>query len=99
MKHKSKDRKRRNNFPGPVAAHASGTPPDFDEFERRAERHAARHEELRYRLASECRVHILFNGIVTQHALKKLISYLEMSITDFPKDSDESPTQANSTNP
>lgn len=98
MKHKSKDRKWRNNFPRP-AARASGTPPDFDEFERRAERHAARHEELRYRLAPDCKVHILFNGIATQQALKKLISYIEMTISDFPKDSDESPTQANNANP
>lgn len=66
----------------PIAA------PDFEEFERREERRAARHEELRYRLAPDCRVYIQFNGITTQEALRKLISYIEMALVDFPKDAD-----------
>jgi hypothetical protein len=65
----------------------------FDEIQRQAERHAARHEELRYRIASDCKVHIQFNGIATQDALRKLITYLEMSVGDFPKDTDSSPIQ------
>jgi hypothetical protein len=91
MSHKSKERKARESFPAPARA---GTPPDFEDFERRAERHAARHEELRYRLAPDCKVHIQFNGIATQEALRKLIRYLEMGIDDFPKNVDDSPTNS-----
>ena len=65
----------------------------FDEFERRA----ARHEELRFRIAPDCKVLLSFNGIVTQSAIRKLISYLELSIGDFPKDNDSSSPQLDHT--
>jgi hypothetical protein len=86
MSHKSKKQKgprvyAPQAYPGPA--------PDFADFERRA----ARHEELRYRIAPDCKVHIQFNGIATQEAIKKLINYLEMGISDFPKDTDNSSTQ------
>lgn len=70
-----------------------GPPPDFDAIERRAARHAARHEELRYRIAPDCKVHIQFDGMATQEAITKLINYLELGIGDFPKNADDSPTQ------
>jgi hypothetical protein len=44
-------------------------------------------------MAPDCKVHIQFNGIATQEALKKLINYIEMSIDDFPKSADNSPTR------
>jgi hypothetical protein len=53
----------------------------------------ARHEELRFRIASDCKVSIQFNGLVTQSALRKLINYLELSVADFPGDADPSPAQ------
>ena len=34
-----------------------------------------------------------FNGIATQEAIRKLINYLEMGISDFPKNPDDSPIQ------
>lgn len=58
-----------------------------------ADRFFARHEELRFRIASNCKVQIQFNGKVTQSAIKKLIDYLEMSVGEFPKDDDVSPVQ------
>ena len=93
MSHKSK--KRNAKFFGGWNAPRvmQGPPPDFDEFERREERRAARHEELRYRIAPDCKVHIQFNGIATQEALRKLIDYIEMALVDFPKDAANSPTQ------
>jgi len=92
MSHKTK--KRKANFVGVgPARRVVNDSRDFDEFERRAERHAARHEELRYRLTPDCKVHLQFNGIATQEALRKLIAYLEMGIADFPKNSDKSQTQ------
>jgi len=69
----------------------AAAPADFDEFERRAERRAARHEELRYRIAPDCKVHIIFDGIATQDALRKLISYIQMGIDNFPNDANNSP--------
>jgi len=38
-------------------------------------------------------MHIQFNGIATQEAIRKLMSYLEMGIADFPENADVSPTQ------
>jgi hypothetical protein len=49
------------------------------------ERRQARSEELRYRIAPDCKVHIQFDGIATQNAIRKLIAYLQMSIEDFPE--------------
>ena len=66
---------------------------DHAEFERELERRAARHEELRYRIAPDCKVHIQFNGIATQGAIKKMISYLEMGIGDFPRNAEDSATR------
>lgn len=101
MSHKSKKRKSElfafpPVFP-PAARAIRGTPPDFDELQRRAERNAARHEELRYRIAPDCKVHIQFNGIPTQEALRKLINYLEMGIADFPMNPDDLPTNEKET--
>jgi hypothetical protein len=53
----------------------------------------AMHEELKFRIGSDCKVLIQFNGIVTQSAIRKLITYLEMALVDFPKNSDKSATQ------
>jgi len=93
MSHKSKKRKAKFSAMPVASRIVQGTPPDFDEFERRAARHAARNEELRYRIAPDCKVHIQFNGIATQDALRKLINYLEMGLGDFPRNADDSPTQ------
>ena len=68
-------------------------PVDFDEFERKNALREARHEELRYRIAPDCKAHIQFKGIATQDAIRKLISHLEMGIADFPKNVDDSATQ------
>lgn len=65
---------------------------DFDEFERKNALREARHEELRYRIAPDCKVHITFKGIATQDAIRKLINYLEIGIGDFPKNADNSAT-------
>jgi hypothetical protein len=62
------------------------------DFHREFERRQARSEELRYRIAPDCKVHIQFNGIATQDAIRKLIAYLQMSIQDFPQNVEESPT-------
>ena len=67
--------------------------PDFNELQRQAELRAARHEELRYRIAPGCKVHIQFDGIATREAIRKLIYYLEMGIGDFPETPDFPPTQ------
>src|SRR5260370_471799 len=49
----------------------------------------AMHEELRLRIASDCKVLIQFKGIATQSAIRKLITYLEMdkdlTIGRYPK--------------
>jgi hypothetical protein len=66
---------------------------DFDEFERKNALREARHEELRYRIAPDCKVHITFRGIATQDAIRKLIDYLEMGIGDFPQNADNSAAQ------
>ena len=63
--------------------------PDFFDFDHVA----GRNEELRYRLAPGCKVHVRFTGIATQAAIRKLISYLELGISDFPRDTDHSSTQ------
>jgi hypothetical protein len=60
--------------------------PDFNLF-------LAMHEELRIRIASDCKVLIQFKGIVTQLAIRKLITYLEMALVDFPKNAEEPATQ------
>jgi hypothetical protein len=70
-----------------------GPAPDFDAIQRQAERRAARNEELRYRIAPDCKVHIQFNGIATQEAIRKLIHYLEIGIGDFPLTADDPTTQ------
>ena len=49
-------------------------------------------EELQLRLAYNCKVFIQFKGIATQSAIRKLITYLEMALVDFPEDSDKSAT-------
>src|SRR6266436_8518978 len=83
MSHKSKKHK----GPRVYAPQAYPVPSShFDEIQRQAERHAAQHEELRYRIAPDCKVHLQFNGLATQEAIKKLINYLEMGISDFPED-------------
>ena len=92
MSHKKKKYKDGICFPAPRAMRVAAAP-DFDEFERQAERRAARHEELRYRIGPDCRVHIQFNGIATQEALRKLMNYIEMGISDFPKTADNLPRQ------
>lgn len=70
-----------------------GPAPDFDEIQRQFERRLARHEELRYRIAPDCRVQIQFNGIATQEAIRKLIHYLEIGIGDFPDTAYDSSTE------
>jgi len=87
MSQKSKKQKLRlHQVPVPMVE--LGTPPSFLEFERLG----SRHEELRYRLAPDCKVHIQFNGVATQDAISKLIKYLELGISDFPKDTGNSST-------
>jgi hypothetical protein len=97
MGQKSKKRKAPTvPHPSPPVAYggwtsvAPGPIPDFAEIERQAARREARREELRYRLAPDCKVHIQFNGIATQGAIRKLISYLEMAIGDFPENGGDS---------
>lgn len=91
MSHKSK--KRKAQLISPVSASRNLVPVDFREFERQAERRAARHEELRYRIAPDCKVHIIFDGIATQEALRKLMDYIEMGIDNFPVSANNSPIQ------
>ena len=96
MSHKSKKHRRFLVSPGPPRpAKPSRVPVDFDldEFERKNALREARHEELRYRIAPDCKVHIQFKGIATQDAIRKLIGYLEMGMADFPKNVDDSATQ------
>lgn len=95
MSHKSKKKKPKFFGLGVAPMAVPGPSPGFDylEFERRNERQAARHEELRYRIAPDCKVHIRFDGIATQEAIKKLMHYLEMGIGDFPENADDSQTQ------
>ena len=75
----------RGSFPSPLPP-GMAPYPDFDLF-------LAMHEELKFRIASDCNVHIQFKGIATQAAVRKLINYLEMVLVDFPKNKDSSPTQ------
>jgi len=60
--------------------------PDFERWMRR-------HEELKFRLGRDCKAHVTFEGAITQAAIKRLIDYLEMSISDFPETIDDSPMQ------
>lgn len=41
-------------------------------------------EYLQYRISDDCKARILFEGTVTQEAVRKLIAYLELGIDDFP---------------
>ena len=98
MSHKSKKRKAKDYSSIPGYAHSialparAPMPAEFYEIQRQAELRAARHEELRYRIAPECKVHIQFDGIATKEAIRKLIHYLKMGIDDFPE-TDVPPTQ------
>jgi hypothetical protein len=60
--------------------------PDFERWMRR-------HEELKFRLGRDCKAHITLEGAITQASIKRLIDYLEMTISDFPEKIDVSPTQ------
>jgi len=53
-----------------------------------------RREELQFRIATDCKAHILLEGNVTQEAIRKLITYLEMSLKDFAEEVKDSTTQA-----
>ena len=79
-KHKKKRAKPYEPFFAPLP----GGPPPAD-FYREIERRQARSEEMRYRIDPDCKVHIQFDGIATQNAIRKLIAYLQMSIEDFPE--------------
>lgn len=84
--------KRTTNPLDPMAAVAHISPISAMAFEgdhyREFERRQARSEELRYRIAPDCKVHIQFNGIATKDAIRKLIAYLQMSIEDFPQNAE-----------
>lgn len=41
-------------------------------------------ETLQYRISGDSRVRLLFDGMVTQEAIEKLISYLQLGKDDFP---------------
>ena len=83
MSHKSKKLRRRKSYdsPGLMSVATSAPMPFGPDFQRLFERR----EELRYRIAPDCKVHVQFDGIATQGAIRKLINHLEMSIDDFPK--------------
>jgi hypothetical protein len=101
MSHKSKKRKVKLYPPalppqvavrrGKIKKAKRGSMPDFSEMQRQTERHLARHEQLQYRIAPDCKVHIQFNGIATRDAIRKLINYLEIGIDDFPESADDPP--------
>jgi cytochrome c2 len=80
-KHKSKRAKASGPELGSVVQYAPAPADLYREMERRQ----ARSEELRYRIAPDCKVHIQFDGIATQNAIRKLIAYLQMGIEDFPE--------------
>jgi len=63
----------------PPQTNRAAVPFDFDLFH-------ARHEQLSFRIAPDCKVSLNFDGIATQSAIRKLIGYLELSIADFPAD-------------
>lgn len=89
QKRKSKRRERQQQgfgFGQPAVLQATA------DFNREVERRQARSEGLAYRIAPDCKVHIQFNGIATQDAIRKLIAYLQMSIEDFPQNVEEPPT-------
>jgi len=85
MSHKSKKRKLSKGAVSVLTAQPV-PPPNFLDFER----FAARHEVLQYRLASDCSVQLQFDGMATQEAVRKLIQYLEMGLSDFPTNTDSS---------
>lgn len=39
---------------------------------------------LQYRVSRQCKAHVVFDGPVTQEAVRKLIAHLELSLDDFP---------------
>jgi hypothetical protein len=80
----SKKRMARQRFRAPMPAAFPGAIPPHPEL-------YLRREELKFRLSSDCTAHIYFNGIPTQSSIRKLISYLEMSVVDFPLTSDSPP--------
>jgi len=41
-------------------------------------------EDLQYRVSEDCKVRVLFEGAVTQEAIKKLVAYLQLGMDDFP---------------
>lgn len=41
-------------------------------------------EDLHYRVSDDCKARVMFEGTVTQEAIKKLIAYLQLGIDDFP---------------
>lgn len=41
-------------------------------------------EELHQRISDDCKVHVLFEGTVTQEAIQKLIKYLNLAVDDYP---------------
>jgi cytochrome c2 len=82
-KHKSKRAKRYGPGLGSVVQYGPAAAPA--DLYREMERRQARSEELRYRIAPDCKVHIQFDGIATQTAIRKLIAYLQMGIEDFPE--------------
>jgi hypothetical protein len=101
MGHKSKQSKKRRTrtshgpyvtsplsggFPPTLAPTTVAPYPNFNSF-------LAMHEELRFRIAPDCKVLIQFKGIATQSAIRKLITYLEMAVVDFPRNADSSSTQ------
>lgn len=82
-KHKSKSA----NLPQRVSPRDMAWNGDsYDDFERR-------NEVLKYRIAPDCKVHLQFSGIATQDAIRKLIAYLQMSIDDFPLNSEAPSTR------
>jgi hypothetical protein len=40
---------------------------------------------MRFRIGPACGAHIIFEGAVTQEAVRKLIAYLEMSVESYPE--------------
>jgi hypothetical protein len=46
---------------------------------------AHRHEEMRLRIGPACKAQIIFEGAVTQEAIRKLIAHLEMALESFPE--------------
>ena len=85
-----KQRSKRANLPQPVSPGVARHGDFYFDLNDQA-----RNEELRYRIAPDCKVHIQFSGIATQDAIRKLIAFLQMSIDDFPQNSEEPSTREN----